>query len=142
MLARCSKTPAGPVDLSCKLRGNRWQKWCRGVINCASLRDVLAYIGDILEGLVGGTLGDRPWSLADAISGISTAVGFLAPLVEVATCIRGRNVKALIDCGSTGNYISDSLVPALGMDVVLEKDFEVLELANKTTVKAQGYVSF
>ena len=28
------------------------------------------------------------------------------------------------------------------MEVVLEKDVEVLELANKTTVKAQGYVSF
>ena len=28
------------------------------------------------------------------------------------------------------------------MEVILKKDFEVLELANKTTVKAQGYVSF
>ena len=28
------------------------------------------------------------------------------------------------------------------MEVIPEKDFEVLELANKTTVKAQGYVSF
>ena len=41
-----------------------------------------------------------------------------------------------------GNYISDSLVPTLGMEVVPKKDFKVLELANKTTVKAQGYVSF
>ena len=56
--------------------------------------------------------------------------------------IYGRNVKALIGYGSTGNYISDSFVPTLGMKVILEKDFEVLELANKTTVKAQGYVSF
>ena len=63
-------------------------------------------------------------------------------MVEVAAHIRGRNVKALIDCGSMGNYISDSLVPALGMEVIPEKDFELLEMANKTTVKAQGYVSF
>ena len=69
-------------------------------------------------------------------------MGFPAPLVEVAAHIYGRNVKALIDCGSIGNYISDSLVPALGMEVILEKDFEVLELANKTTIKAQSYVSF
>ena len=63
-------------------------------------------------------------------------------MVEVAARIRGRNVKALIDCGSTGNHISDSLVPALGMEVIPEKDFELLEMANKTTVKAQGFVSF
>ena len=69
-------------------------------------------------------------------------MGFLAPLVEVAARICGRNVKVLIDCGSTGNYISDSLVLALGMEVVPEKDFKVLKLANKTTVKAQGYVCF
>ena len=41
-----------------------------------------------------------------------------------------------------GNYINDSLVPALGMEVIPEEDFELLEMANKTTVKAQGYVSF
>ena len=51
-------------------------------------------------------------------------------------------MKALIDCGSMGNYINKSLVPALGMEVVPEKDLEVLELANKTTVRVQGYVSF
>ena len=28
------------------------------------------------------------------------------------------------------------------MEVIPKEDFEVLELANKTTVKAQGYVSF
>ena len=83
-----------------------------------------------------GTLGDRPWRPADVILGINSAVGFPAPLVEVAIHIRGRNVKALSDCGSRGNYISDSLVPALGMEVVPEKDFEMLELANKTAIKA------
>ena len=57
-------------------------------------------------------------------------------MVEVAARICGRNIKALIDCGSTGNYINDSLVLALGMEVVPKKDFEVLELENKTTVKA------
>ena len=41
-----------------------------------------------------------------------------------------------------GNYISDSLVPTLGMKVVPKKGFKELELANKTTIKAQGYVSF
>ena len=78
----------------------------------------------------------------DAVPGISLAVGFLAPLVEVVARIHGRNVKALIDCGSTGNYISNSLVPALGMEVAPEKNFEVLEWQIKKTVKAQGYVSF
>ena len=62
-------------------------------------------------------------------------------MIEVAARIYGRTVKALIDCGSTRNYISDSLVPALRMKVVLERDFEVLELVNKMTVKVQGYVS-
>ena len=63
-------------------------------------------------------------------------------MIEVAARIWERNVKALIDCGSMGNCISDSLVLALGMEVILEKDFELLEMANKTTAKAQGYVSF
>ena len=85
---------------------------------------------------------DRPWRTADAVSGISSAVAFSAPLVEVAARICGRNVKALVDYGSMGKYINDSLVPAFGMEVIPEKDFEVVELANKTTVKAQGYVSF
>ena len=103
----------------------------QGVITRPSLRDVLASTVDIPEGPVGGTLGDSPWRPTDAVSGISSAVGFPAPLVEVVTHIHGRNVKALIDCGSTGNYISDSLLPALGMEVVPEKDFEVLELGIK-----------
>ena len=90
-----------------------------GVVNCPSLRDVSADTVDIPEGPAGGTLGDRPWRPANAVVGISSAVGFPAPLVEVATHIRGRNVKALIDCGSTSNYISDLLVPALGMEVIL-----------------------
>ena len=108
-----------------------------------SLWDVSADIVDIPEGPAGGTLGDRPlWRPADTEVGISSAVGFPAPLVEVAARIHGRDVKALIDCGSTGNYISDSLVPALRMEVIPEEDFELLEMANRTTVKAQGYVSF
>ena len=115
----------------------------QGVVNCPSLRDASANIVDIPEGPTGGTLEDRPlWRPADAIAGISSTVGFPALLVEVAARIHGRNVKALIDCGSTGNYISDSLVPALGIEVIPEEDFELLEMANKTTVKAQGYVSF
>ena len=113
------------------------------MVHCPSLRDVSADIVDIPEGPAGGTLEDKPlWRPADAVAGISSAVGFLAPLVEVAARIRGRNVKALIDCGSTGNYISDSLVLALGMEVIPEEDFELLEMANKTIVKVQGYVSF
>ena len=115
----------------------------QGVVNSPSLRDVSADIVDIPEGPAGGTLGNRPLRRpADAVAGISSAVGFPALLVEVVARIRGRNVKALIDCGSTGNYINDSLVPALGMEVILEEDFELLQMANKTTVRAQGYVSF
>ena len=85
----------------------------QGVVNCPSLQDASIDIVDIPKGRTGGTLGDRPWRPTDAVLGISSAVGFPALLVEVAECIHGRNVKALIDCGSTGNYISDSLVPAL-----------------------------
>ena len=114
----------------------------QGVINCPSLHDVSADTVDITEGPAGGTLGDRLWRSADVVSGISSAMGFPAPLVEVAARICGRNVKALIDCGSTSNYISDSLVPALKMEVIPEKDFELLEMANKTTVKVQGFISF
>ena len=98
----------------------------QGVINRPSHWDVSADTVDILEGPAGGTLGDSPRRPTDVVSGISSTIGFPAPLVEVTARIYERNVKALIDCGSTGNYISDSLVPALGMEVVHEKDFEVL----------------
>ena len=115
----------------------------QGVVNSPSLRDVSVDTVDIPEDPAGGTLGDTPlWRPADAVVGISSAVGFPALLVEVSARIHGRNVKALINYGSTGNYISDSLVPTLGMEVIPREDFEVLELANKTKVKAQGYVSF
>ena len=102
----------------------------QGVINRPSLRDILENIADIPEGLVGGALGDSPWRPTDVVLGISSGVGFPALLVEVAAYIHGRNVKVLINSGSTSNYISDFLVLALRMDVVPEKDFKVLELAN------------
>ena len=107
-----------------------------------SLQDASTDVANIPKGQAGGTLGDSLWRPTDGVSVISLAIGFSTPLVEVVARINGSNMKALIDCGSTGNYISDSLVPALGMEVVPEKDFEVLELANKATAKAQGYVSF
>ena len=122
--------------------GHQVAKVVQGVVNCPSLWDVSADTVDISIGPAGGALGDRPWRPADAVSGISSAIGFLALLVEVAARIRGRNVKALIDYGSTGNYISESLVLALGMEVIPEEDFKLLEMANKTSIKAQGYVSF
>ena len=40
-----------------------------------------------------------------------------------------------------GNYISNSLVPTLRMEMVLEKDFKILDMVNKSIVKVQGYVS-
>ena len=91
----------------------------QGVVNCPSLQDVSADTANIPEGPAGSALGERPlWWPADAVAGISSAVGYPAPLVEVAACICGRNMKALIDCGSMGNYINDSLVPARGMEVI------------------------
>ena len=101
-----------------------------------SLRDVLAREADISQDPAGGTLVDKSEWPVDVVLGISSTMGFPTPLVEVATRICGRNIKALIYCGSTGNYISDSLVPTLGMEVVPEKDFKMLEMANKTIVKA------
>ena len=114
----------------------------QGMIKSPSLWDFSIDIADIPEGPAVGTLGNSPWRPTDAISGISSAVGFSTPLVEVVARICGRNVKALIDCGSMGNYISDSLVPALRMELVPKKDFEVLELANTAAVNVQGHVSF
>ena len=108
----------------------------QGVVNCPLVRDFSTDTVDVPEGPAGGTLGDRPWRPADAVLGVSSVVGFPTPLVEVATCICGRNVKALIDYGSTSNYISDSLVPVLRMEMIPEKDFKLLEMANKMTVKA------
>ena len=72
----------------------------QGVVNCPSLRDALADTVEILEGPTSGTLGNRLWKPADAVSRISSAMGFPTPLVKEAACIRGRNVKALIDCES------------------------------------------
>ena len=94
-------------------------KLVQGVINRPSLWDVLGDKVDIPECLVGSTLGDSPWRPTHVILGIRSAEGFSAPLVEVVPHICGRNIKALIDCGSTGNYISNSLVLALGKEVVL-----------------------
>ena len=94
----------------------------QGVTNRPSLRDGSANIVDIPEGPAGGTLGDRPWRRADAVSGISSAVGFPAPLVQIVARNHGRNMKALIDYRSTGNYISDSLVPALGNPVAHKRE--------------------
>ena len=107
------------------------------------LRGITAEKADTLVGPVGGTLGGKLEGSVDTECGvISLALGFLALLLEVSGHIRGRNVKVLIDCGSTGNYISDSLIPALGMEAIPEKDFEWLEMADRSWVKAQGYVSF
>lgn len=109
-----------------------------------SLWDGLTREADILEDLGGSTLVDRLEWLADVVLGISSAMEFPTLLVKVAICMCGRNIKALIKCGSMGNYIKELLVPALGMEVILEKNFEMLEMPNKTIVKVQllGYISF
>ena len=114
----------------------------QGVINLPSLWDVSVDETNILERAAGSTLMNKQWRPADVVLGISSSIGFPTPLVEVATRICGRNVKDLIDCGLMGNYISYSLIPALIMEMVPKQDFEVLELENKPTVKARGYVSF
>ena len=114
----------------------------QGVDLSQPLRGITARKVDTSVGLASGTLGVKPKWSADTVSGISSAVGFPAPLVEVSWGICGRNVKVLFDYGSTGNCISDSLIPALGMEVILEKNFEWLEMADRSWVKAQGYVSF
>ena len=51
-------------------------------------------------------------------------------------------MKALIDCGSMGNYITDSLVPAVGMEVILEKDFELLEWQTKQPSRRRAMYPF
>ena len=114
----------------------------QGMINSSSLQDICANKANIPKGPTGGTLGNSPWRPANVVLGIILAVGFCAPLIEVAKRICGRNVKTLIDCGSMGKYISNLLVPALKIEVVFKKDFKMLELANKTAIKAQSYASF
>ena len=94
----------------------------QGVDLSQPFRGIIEGKADTLVGLAGGIFGVKSEGSADAISRISLVVGFLAPLVKVFGHIRGWNVKVLIDCGSTGNYISDSLIPALGMEVIPEKD--------------------
>ena len=70
-----------------------------------SLWDSPSREANISEDPTSGTLVDRLEWLANVVSKISLVVGFSAPLVKVATRICGRNVKALVDYGSMGNYI-------------------------------------
>ena len=58
--------------------GHQIAEVVQGVINYLSLQDVLTGTIDIPNGPAGGTLGDRPWRPADAIVGISSALGFPA----------------------------------------------------------------
>ena len=75
--------------------GHQVAEVVQGVVNCPSLWGVPADIVDIPNGPAGGTLKDRLWKPADAVAGISSAVGFPAPLVEVEMCPAATAATAL-----------------------------------------------
>ena len=76
------------------------------------------------------------------VGGISLVVRIQGTVIALAGRIRGRNIRVLVDSGSTGNYISAQCQAGLDLEVQPERDFERLTLADGSEVHAQGYVRF
>ena len=73
----CQPDVANPGEASgpkLQASGHQVAEVVQGVIISPSLWDVSIDIVDIPEGLADGTLGDRPWRPADAVSGISCGI--------------------------------------------------------------------
>ena len=76
------------------------------------------------------------------VGGISSVVRIRGIVIALAGRIRGRNIRVLVDSGSTGNYASAQCQAEMDLEVQPERDFERLTLADGSEVHAQGYVRF
>ena len=74
--------------------------------------------------------------------GTSSVVRIQGTIIAASGRVRGRNIRVLVDLGSTGNHISAKCKAGLELEVQPEADFEPLKLANGSEVHAQGNVCF
>ena len=58
--------------------------------------------------------------------------------IALSSMIHGRPIRALLDSGSTGNYISDHVAQSFNLIVPFEEGTEQLTLADGSKVQAQG----
>ena len=70
------------------------------------------------------------------VGGISSVVRIRGTVIALARRIRGRNIRVLVDSGSTGNYISAQCQARLDLEVQPKRDFKRLTLADMSEVHA------
>ena len=71
---------------------------------------------------------------------IVSTVRIQGRVLELTSTVQKRPVKMLLDSGATGNFISNAMVTALGLQVQEGDDFHELTLADGTVVPTAGYV--
>ena len=74
--------------------------------------------------------------------GIRSVVRIRGTIVALVGKVRGRSLWALIDSGSTGNYLNARCQTALELRVKSEDKFERLILGDGSEVHAQGCIQF
>ena len=63
-----------------------------------------------------------------------SAVHLRGRILELSSSVQKCPVKMLVDSGATGNFVSDTMVTALGLPVQEEEDFHEVTLADGTVV--------
>ena len=94
-----------------------------------------------------GVAAGEPQSARPSLSGpadetIVSAVRLRGCVMELASTVKKRPVKMLIDSGATGNFISDAMVTTFNLQVQSHEDDRDLTLADGTVVQTTGYVQF
>ena len=86
--------------------------------------------------------GEPPIREAAAETRISSAVRIHGHVLELACRVRQNAMRALLDSGSTGNFVSTQFVAAVGLSVQPDPEWEEVTLADGSTLKTEGRVQF
>ena len=89
----------------------------------------------------GATQGESP-DLDGPVDEIVSAVRLRGSVIELASRVKERPVKVLLDSGTTGNFISYAMATVLKLKITSNVDFQDLTLADGSKVWTARYVQF
>ena len=93
-------------------------------------------------GVAAGESRSKSPSLSGPTDEIVSVVQICGKCIELASRMKGRPMKVLLDSGSTSNFILDRLATILKLKIHSDVDFKDLTLADGSIVWTARYVQF